>query len=327
MKESDRQFEIRLLFLVALLAFIFVGSFAVYRFIEGNIKVAVADTLIVLTAAGAAFWARRTGNTFFPGLIVSILLSAGAVFVAFSLGFNGLLWFFPLITFMVHLVPPFLALVMSVIVIFIPLVKELKAPLSMFSSQTQLFSYLMTAITVMVFSVIFADRIRRHRKQLFDLASQDALTGLNNRRSLEQELQIAISKKKRYSIDYGLIIFDVDNFKDINDNHGHDQGDHLLREIAYQIRESVRLSDRAFRYGGDEFVIILPNTGFKGINAVCKKLLLRISSATNSVEGKVTISLGGAKLRENESAEGWFRRADRCLLQAKQQGKNCYIVE
>lgn len=323
----EHDFELRLLRLIAFLTVVFVGPFAVFRLIEGSVSVALADALIVAVALGAALWASRTGNVAVPGYIVSVLLAAGAVYVAVSLGIYGLLWVYPLIMFVVHLVPPAGAFLISILVVASPVVAELLSPGAVFTSSAQIASFVMTAITVTVFSTVFANRIRRHRKMLVGLASEDALTGLGNRRSFESEIQIAVATKDRLQIGYGLLILDIDGFKGINDRWGHREGDRLLYELARLLRRSVRLSDRGFRYGGDEFTLILPDTRLKGLLHVCAKIVEQVKADLRCHGKLVTVSIGAAELTAGETAESWFIRADAALLRAKQEGKNRCIVD
>lgn len=323
----EQDFELRLLRLIALLTAIFVGPFAVFRLIEGSVAVALVDALIVAVALGAALWASRTGNVAAPGLVVSILLAAGAVFATVSLGIYGLLWVYPLIMFVVHLAPPAGAFLICILVVALPVAADILSPGAVFTSSAQIASFLTTGITVTIFSTVFANRIRRHRKMLVGLASEDALTGLGNRRSFESEIQIAVATKDRLQIGYGLLILDIDRFKGINDRWGHREGDRLLHELARLVRGSVRLSDRCFRYGGDEIALILPDTRFKGLLHVCTKIVERPRAELRCHGKPVTVSIGAAELVAGETAESWFNRADAALLRAKQEGKDRFVID
>ncbi len=159
-------------------------------------------------------------------------------------------------------------------------------------------------------------------------ALTDPLTGTNNRTSFESSIKREIDLAKRHGTPLALLIADIDHFKNINDEFGHLYGDCVLREVAQKIQASIRSSDILFRYGGEEFAIVLSNTSQDGANLTAERIRFAISKSNKSLEKKdanqkVTISIGGTNLRESDDHISIFKRADKTLYQAKNSGRNC----
>jgi len=229
--------------------------------------------------------------------------------------------------FVFYLSSPLLALIQVLTVAAVLVIRDIFLPHTIFYTQVQLISFLTTAATATSFSYLFAGRNQRQRSQLMHWATKDPLTGLDNRRGLEKQLQFALLAKTDDTTDYGLLVMDLDNFKYINDNLGHSEGDRVLRELAHLISTSIRLSDHAFRYGGDEFVILLSNVNSRGLEEVCRSVLQKIRSNLRCGVIPVTVSIGAALLGSAKDAESWFLRADQCLYKAKEEGRNRFYID
>jgi len=319
--------QLTLIVIVAVLAFLFITPFGVHRFLEGDYLVAASDLIIVLAAGSSAVRAWKTGDTRVSGLIISIVSSFGFIIVTFSMGIEGVFWIYPLIMFVFYLSPPLPALIQVSTVTAALVVWEFFLPHTIFYTQVQLISFLTTAATATSFSYLFAGRNQRQRSQLLHWATKDPLTGLDNRRGLEKQIQCALSTKTDNTTDYGLLVMDLDSFKYINDTMGHSEGDRVLRELAHLISTSIRLSDHAFRYGGDEFVILLSNINSRGLEEVCRNVLQKIRSTLRCGANPVTVSIGAALLGSAKDAESWFLRADQCLYKAKEDGRNRFYID
>ena len=157
------------------------------------------------------------------------------------------------------------------------------------------------------------------QKELYqELSILDGLTGVYNRRYLDEILRREIERAKRYNQSISLLMGDIDDFKKYNDSYGHPAGDELLKKIANFLVEAVRAVDTVFRYGGEEFVVLLPQTLKQGAVEVAKRL---INLARQNLP--VTISLGLAAYPEDAKAmDDLLKKADAALYQAKQLGKN-----
>ena len=164
-------------------------------------------------------------------------------------------------------------------------------------------------------------------EKLSSLAITDALTGIFNHRYFQEELNIEILRAQRYKHSLSLIIFDIDGFKTYNDRYGHLEGDRVLKHVAGEIRKSVRQVDIICRYGGDEFVVILPSTHAKGAKFVAEKVrnsvaTLDLLNVENHKVIRMTLSGGVAEFKEGMNKEDLINLADRALYKAKSEGKN-----
>lgn len=158
--------------------------------------------------------------------------------------------------------------------------------------------------------------------------STDALTGLWNRAHFDHVLEKELGRSLRHKQPVSLILFDIDHFKHINDEFGHQAGDEVLREIALIGSAVIRSSDALFRWGGDEFAVLAPSTGYRGAAHLAESLRREAASHRFPAVGSLTLSLGVAEhTASNESAESWFRRTDGMLYAAKGNGRNTVRVD
>lgn len=162
-------------------------------------------------------------------------------------------------------------------------------------------------------------------KKLEYVAQTDALTGLYNRLRFDDIVQREIAFGKRQDTYLSIIYMDIDFFKNINDSYGHDIGDIVLKEIALIIRDVLRVSDYPFRWGGEEFVIVCPNTTLSDVNILAERLRERIAQHNFSIVKKVTVSIGVTQYRDSESVDEMIKRADQALYQAKESGRNIVV--
>jgi diguanylate cyclase (GGDEF)-like protein len=165
------------------------------------------------------------------------------------------------------------------------------------------------------------DNARRFReaRQLADL---DALTGLHNRRYFHELLGREVARAHRYGRSLALVVFDLDDFKAVNDRIGHLAGDAVLAEAAARVRQVVRTADIACRVGGDEFAVILPESSLVDADQLCKRLEAAVSSGPVGQAGRLHLSAGVTEVRPEDDAVSFFERADEALYRAKASGKS-----
>jgi len=168
-------------------------------------------------------------------------------------------------------------------------------------------------------------------KKLEKLAITDALTKLYNSRHFFSEIKTEIMRNKRYSRDLSLLILDIDFFKNYNDNWGHIEGDRVLMEIGKTIKSCMRSMDTAYRYGGEEFAIILPETGIEEACVVGTRIKDNISVLIFEPEPgekqSIKISIGATELIDGEDYKTFIKRADKALYKSKDAGRDklCHL--
>lgn len=165
------------------------------------------------------------------------------------------------------------------------------------------------------------ENIEENLMSLYKLVINDAKTGLYNSRFFDAILGIEIEKAKRGQ-KLSLIILDMDNLKGINDKYGHKKGDDALKLLSDVIKINIRKSDVASRFGGDEFVILLPFASCKKATAICKRLKEKLLRDKTLSKYGVTVSAGIANFEKGDTSNKFFNKADFALLCAKKQGKN-----
>ncbi|PID78459.1 MAG: diguanylate cyclase response regulator [Gammaproteobacteria bacterium] len=169
-------------------------------------------------------------------------------------------------------------------------------------------------------------------KQLEDMAIRDPLTGLYNMRQFYSYLEEEISRSSRYKHDFCLLFLDIDHFKQVNDTYGHLFGDYVLKKIGRIMESALRSTNKLFRYGGEEFVVILPETSKHEGVQIAERLMDTIRGQIFKYEGhqaKITISIGGATYPEQSTIKNeLIKFADKALYQAKEAGRNrCIFAE
>ncbi len=158
--------------------------------------------------------------------------------------------------------------------------------------------------------------------QLSCLATTDTLTGVWNRRHFEQALQRGLVQSQRYGQPLSLLMFDIDHFKAVNDHHGHLVGDTVLIGLTQLVQRNLRAADTLARWGGEEFVIMLPHCAADEAAHLAEKLRALLALQVFETVGRVTASFGVAQCRPDDSPQTWLKRADLALYQAKAEGRN-----
>lgn len=179
----------------------------------------------------------------------------------------------------------------------------------------------------------FSDKLREAVQASMELAVTDALTGLHNRRYLDNHLAILFDDAKSRGRQLSILLLDVDRFKSVNDSYGHDAGDEVLREFADRVRALTRGIDIVARYGGEEIVIAVPDTALEGAQAVAERIRERVASMPFAIHRgarsiDVTVSVGvAARQARDASPSEMLKRADLALYRAKEQGRNRVIAD
>lgn len=168
--------------------------------------------------------------------------------------------------------------------------------------------------------------MRQRLEELQELAMHDLLTGIANRRFVEINLAARLEEFKRYGFDFSILFIDADNFKAINDTHGHTVGDRILKMISATIANSLRSFDIIGRWGGEEFVVLLINTKNEDLFKLSDRLRRLVENSTLKLDSgdtlKVTVSIGATVAQHGDTVESLVDRADKLMFESKRRGRN-----
>lgn len=318
LKSDIRLSVISLLWFCSLVA---IGPFAVIRFLNGNIAMAMIDLGIVLGISGAVGYAWISGKVKGPDSIIAFIICGGAISVGVIQGYPGVFWIFPCIAATVFLTTLTLANILNVVSVIALMVGS-----SAFDSPSMMWSFASAALALHLCMALFAIRNRRQQKRLHYVATVDPLTGIKNRRSMDEALALATATARRTGTQYAAVVIDLDHFKAINDRFGHAIGDVVLQESAELIRNHIRKSDQLFRFGGEEFLLLATAADGPGIETLVRHIRQSMDRhLKHPGGGHVTASFGSALLQEDEDVDGWMQRADAAMYRAKASGRDCLV--
>jgi len=202
-----------------------------------------------------------------------------------------------------------------------PLDVELPRALQMFRYANMVIPFGMLGLLSYYFRLASTDVERK----MTEMALTDPLTGLFNRRQMNQRLQEEAARFRRAGSDFSVIIADIDHFKAINDRHGHDMGDRVLLRVALLFGEGLRTGDAVARWGGEEFLVLLPGTHLNAAQEVAQRLRSAAETRLGALDGlksPLTVTFGVAAFSESASLEGCLKAADDALYRGKAEGRN-----
>jgi diguanylate cyclase len=316
-------FQLAVVTLLATIALIGLTPFAILRGINGQWPLFGMDLLIQSGILAGVVYAWRSGNARTPSLALAYFIAVMAVVAAHLLGNSGRYWFYAAIVANFFLIDRRHALAIALAAL-LALYFEGAMP----ASGLEAASFCVAVIVCALLSYAFAYRTAMQRSQLEALAAKDSLTGIYNRRTLIDDLERVREIFRREGRGYAVLVLDVDEFKAVNDRHGHLAGDRVLIALARLIERNIRKGDRLYRFGGEEFVIVAPGAHEAGLRAMAEKLRNKVAEGLAAPGGQpVTVSIGGAILRPDESVADWFARADTALYVAKNSGRNRSVID
>lgn len=314
-------FHLSIITLLGASAVFGITPFAVYRFYTGNVAAGVVDLMILLSICAMVSYAWLTGDNRRSGLLLAVCTCGGGVAVGTMQGDVGLFWLFPAMITSFFLTSAKVAVSVNCLAVAFLMIHNVA-----FDSDEQMMSFVTTSIVVSCCAYIFARRNEYQRERLERLATHDPLTGVKNRRAMEEDMQAAVAAHARTGAPYVLIIFDLDHFKRINDVYGHAVGDDVLVECAELIQRHTRKTDCLYRFGGEEFVLLMPGVKPDGIRAVAENLRYKLANELSNPVGSITASFGVAPLHDSDDADRWMARADQALYEAKATGRNRVVI-
>lgn len=311
-------FQLKIVLLYGFFSAAIITPFAIYRFLTGATAVGILDTCIVSIIAGIVVYGWKFGKTERTGQVLVFVGGFGALMSSEMLGVVGLFWMYVAIVANFFLTKNLRFATFFTIFIMILLAVTGKS----FANAAQMWSFLATGFLLALLSFIIAQQYSQQRQRLEHLAMVDPLTGAFNRRVMEQELHMAIEEHARKGTPMAVILMDIDHFKQFNDLYGHDKGDFVLSSFAESVKQNTRQNDRFFRYGGEEFLMLVKNAMPEEAATIAEKIRLTTQNIAETGLNNVTVSLGVANIMLGESCEHWVARADAAMYRAKQLGRN-----
>lgn len=325
MPSSRQRTEFRLAILMPFAAVAALGvlPFAVYRFAAGQLLAGAVDLALVLCIGAAAGYTWR-GQPARASLLLVVVSGVACALMVPLVGLAAVLWTYPVLLANYLLAgrgPAVLASMLEIATI-----AALGYRYGPLASAASVAMFVTTALVVNLFAFIFAQRTEQQRRHLERVASHDALTGAYNRRAMASELPIALAYARRHRQPVALALLDLDHFKRVNDRDGHEFGDMVLVNLVRLVESAIRGGDRLFRYGGEEFVLLLPGADEAAMRLRCEDLRGRVARTLRAGGGPVTVSIGVAVARDGEDVAAWLARADDALYRAKQAGRDRVLV-
>ncbi|CAI3802328.1 GGDEF domain-containing protein [Rheinheimera sp. MM224] len=301
--------------------------YALYRIATGNYLVGVVDLLMIAVSTFSVLMAWRTGDTEKPGFLMAAVFCFGAVLVCMKLGQDVLFWIYPLMVFIFFLVAPIKALLLLLLMVSAIVSLHFSEQSAIFANSFQLLAFITTTLITSIFAYIFAYRTHLQRQELRRLATTDPLTGAATRHSLTDELTYAIQQHQHKGVVSGLMLLDLDHFKRINDNFGHQVGDQILSQLVPLLKQMIRQQDSVFRYGGEEFVLLIKEIQLADLHRLAEKIRHAVWHQLALPDGSaLTTSIGIATVQHANDWESWLQNADIALYQAKHQGRNQVVI-
>ncbi|MEW6991512.1 GGDEF domain-containing protein [Colwelliaceae bacterium 6441] len=182
-----------------------------------------------------------------------------------------------------------------------------------------------------ILGALIFDRSRKAvfftQQKLQKLAVTDPLTGAYNRNKMNQIVSGELNRASRYKHTFGLLMIDIDHFKNVNDSFGHDIGDKVLKTVASLLSSTIRDNDILIRWGGEEFIVIALEFKESNLETFCEKLRKVIEQETFATVGSITISIGATLFKEHDTQDTMLKRADKALYHVKAQGRNNWAIE
>ena len=309
-------FRLGVYLIFGIVAVLVLLPFAFYRFSQGAYGHGLVNVGFAIYILAISIVAIRGGNLDRLGTALAIALTLGGCLVVY-ISDVGVYWLYPILMSSAFMVSTRTGIALFSSTIAFLLVEE-----EALAMTKQALVVVSSLVVSGIFAVSFSRLAGQRRAQLEQLATIDPLTGAENRRALEPELEIAIAGFRRDGRPVALALIDLDHFKKINDRHGHEVGDAVLQDFVRVVQASVRRTDRLFRYGGEEFVLLMPATDELGLELAMSHLRAQIRAGLTARGEPVTVSIGGAILRMGEDRDAWFSRADDALYRAKDSGRN-----
>ncbi len=320
--EDLTDFRIKATLGVTIIALCILAPFSINNFLQARFTLGIGSIFILILCAVNAW--NCVQNRYRPSLILYGIVPAVTLFLFFAFQEQGAMiafWCYPALLAFYFMLPENQAKVANVVLLCIIFPQAWGI-----LDQAFMVRFVVTILGVSAFSAMFLHVITAQQKILTMQAVTDPLTGLLNRKTLEDKFEEIISQNHRTGTPMTLLTLDLDNFKEVNDKWGHHTGDKVLRGVSDFLQKRIyRRTDRIFRIGGEEFLVFLYNTNTADGMEVAEELCSGLESTPLLPEQPVTVSIGVATLRPDDEWQDWMRRCDENLYKAKEGGRNMVV--
>lgn len=291
--------------------------FVIYRLSAQEWVIGAVDLLAVMGMLTLFVYVYKTRKVKLAANLLSLITLTAVVLSIHIKGIQQAYWIFPVMVSFFYLLKPYPGIVYTFLVLI------LTAPILFQQSTTLSLGMILVPLGItVIFAFIFSKEMDHQSCLLKEQAMKDPLTGSGNRRALSEKLEQLIALYQRSGNKVALLLIDIDHFKAINDSYGHNIGDHFLKEITRIFKTRIRISDSLYRFGGEEFIVLAENTDIKEALILAEKLRSTLQNYKIISKKVVTVSIGVAELKPDETDEQWIKRADLALFVAKDSGRN-----
>jgi diguanylate cyclase (GGDEF)-like protein len=337
MQETEAQRSFKLNMLIGIAGAVFLFVFGINALFDHKYVLAVNLHSMALLGLVSLVFMRFTGNPRYAAYGVSMISAYACLYLTASGGTDGTgpLWCYPLVVIIMFLMGLRAGAIVAsgvtiliCILIFVPSLPFTIADYAMSFKIRFISSFLALSIMAMIYEYLRAKSQAGYLQisaQLHAVSCTDQLTGIANRRAMQHTLDAEFARFNRHGVEFSILIVDVDYFKLVNDRYGHVVGDELLIEIARQFSSVLRKQDSPARWGGEEFLVILPQTTCEEARQVAEKLRRRIENIDRSQLGmqeQTTVSIGVQSISKAKDIDKLIGQADQLLYQAKHLGRN-----
>jgi diguanylate cyclase (GGDEF)-like protein len=307
----------RLMAALAAVGVVFLVPFGVHDLLRGRYPLAAAIAVVVAMLAVDAIAIYRSKSPPIPYALLLVPIAAAITISLRTQGVIGAFWCYPAVLFFFFVLPRWPANACS-----IALLADATLMVHRYLGVRITVRFAVSlAMTIVIINII-QSIIRDLQGRLLLLAITDPLTGAFNRRHMDGRLAEAIQIARRSGRPVTALMIDIDHFKRVNDERGHEAGDAVLQGLVALVNERSRQIDLMFRMGGEEFVLLLPATGEAEAARLAEELRASIAGAPLLGGRPVTVSIGVAELRPDDNRESWVKRADDAMYKAKEAGRN-----
>ncbi|WP_460590013.1 GGDEF domain-containing protein [Haliea atlantica] len=320
LSRSSRSLEVSVMNVIGAVTATVITGFAVYRWWTGDVFGALINLLIIIMVFAALWLGKRRRFQPLALNLFGVTISAACLLSSLLVSSNGLLWAFLVLWVNALILSRRWALGLNALIILV-----LTSSLSLYQSLLHQVSWTTVALLMTGFGLMFTDQLREQRRLLASQARIDPLTGVGNRRLMQEHLEDITAERRRDRRVSTLLVLDLDMFKEVNDRHGHEVGDEVLAAFADSVAAALRTEDGLYRMGGEEFVVLLRGMDLATARRELPDLHARLSGRVSTPDGPVQFSAGAAVLREGEDWSRWLARADQALYAAKSDGRNCLV--